>query len=141
MIKIIKYGTDEYYQTVQIRSDILRKPLGLEFTEADFHDEENQIHAVAMDNGEIVGCLILAPQKDGSIRMRQVAVLENMQNKGVGEKLVAFFETYAKENKFNKIILNARKTAVPFYEALGYKVVSDYFIQHTTEHCKMEKQL
>ncbi len=94
-----------------------------------------------MDNGEIIGCLIIVHQDNGSIRMRQVAVLESMQNKGVGTKLVAFFEQYAKENKFNKIVLNARKNAVHFYECLGYKVVSDYYIEKTTEHCKMEKNL
>ena len=39
-LKIIDHGTKEYQQMVDLRNQILRKPLGLEFTEADLEKEK-----------------------------------------------------------------------------------------------------
>jgi len=47
----------------------------------------------------------------------------------------------ANKNNFKTMILTARKTAVDFYKKVGYKVVSDEFIEITIPHYKMEKNL
>lgn len=73
--------------------------------------------------------------------MRQLAVTEHRQRKGIGSTLVVFSETYAKDLDFKEIILDARKTAIPFYERLGYKTQGEPFIQVTIPHMFMSKGL
>jgi hypothetical protein len=39
-LKIIDHGTKEYEQMVRLREEILRKPLGLQFTEEELESEK-----------------------------------------------------------------------------------------------------
>lgn len=75
------------------------------------------------------------------MKMRQVAVEETQQGKGLGKKLSAAGEKYAIENGFEVMFCNARKTAVGFYERMGYKIVSDEFNEVNIPHYAMEKVL
>lgn len=73
--------------------------------------------------------------------MRQVAVKKEWQGHGVGKKLVVFAERFAFKHLFNKIELNARKTAVDFYLNLGYKTMGNEFTEVGILHLKMVKNL
>ncbi len=73
--------------------------------------------------------------------MRQVAVDDGKQGTGLGKKLSLAAEAYAAENGFSVVYCNARKTAAPFYEKLGYKIVSDEFVEVGIAHFIMEKKL
>ena len=42
-LKIIDHGTKEYKQMVNLRYNILRKPLGLNFTEDELDKEKNEV--------------------------------------------------------------------------------------------------
>ena len=42
-LKIIDHGSKEYLQMVQLRNDILRKPLGLKFTPEELEKEKEEI--------------------------------------------------------------------------------------------------
>ncbi len=43
--------------------------------------------------------------------------------------------------KFDKITLHARKNAVPFYLALGYKIIGEEFEEVGLPHFEMEKNI
>jgi predicted GNAT family N-acyltransferase len=89
----------------------------------------------------MVGCLILQDYGDSNIKMRQVAVAEKQQGKGVGQKMVAFSEVYARQNGFTKMVLHARESACPFYDKLSYDRVGEQFEEVNIPHFKMEKVL
>ncbi len=138
----IEWGSPEYDLSVKIRYDLLRKPIGLEFTEAQLEAEWSDVHLACYDNNaEMMGSLMLTPQEDKSLKMRQVAVAEHCQRHGVGRCLVEAAEAYAKVNQFPKMILNARELAIPFYLQLGYELVGDTFIEVGISHNKMQKNL
>ncbi len=143
--KVIKvsYGTDAYKETLEMRDLILRKPLGLIFTEAQLATEKEQIHIACYDEAEnLVGCLVLVKGAEGKrIKMRQVAVAQAKQRKGIGQQMVLFAEKYGQKNGFEIMYCHARKTAVPFYEKLNYYTVGDEFEEVTIPHYKMEKVL
>ena len=73
--------------------------------------------------------------------MRQVAVDAPFQQNGIGKKMVQFCESFATSRNFNKIELNARKSAVPFYLSLDYQIVGDEFLEVNIPHYKMIKSL
>ncbi|MFA6422615.1 MAG: GNAT family N-acetyltransferase [Candidatus Buchananbacteria bacterium] len=142
-IREIKYGSKEYEESVELRNKILRIPLGHFLDINNLQKEESDIHIVAIDNGKIVGILILTPIEDSILKMRQVAVANELQGRGVGSSLVEFAEKIAREQKVSKIILDARSSALDFYLRKGYKVVGDEYIDEhiNIPHYKMEKFL
>ncbi len=139
--KVVAFATAAYQQTVQLRFNILRKPLGLTFTEEQLAQESNDFHLAAYMGAELGACLVLTKVNAGEIKMRQVAVHENYQGKGVGKQLVKFSEEFALQNGFGKMTLHARETAIPFYIALDYKTEGQPFTEVGLPHKKMYKLL
>ena len=138
----IAFATPEYDQTVQLRDKILRKPLGLTFSEAQLSEEFADVHLAAFaDDWTLRGCLVLTPKGDKTLKMRQVAVEEAVQKLGIGRQLVEASEAFARRNGFNLMELNARDTAVPFYEKLNYVVGGEPFEEVGITHVKMMKNI
>ncbi|OWY21076.1 GNAT family N-acetyltransferase [Sphingobacteriales bacterium UPWRP_1] len=139
----IAYGSEQYRQTIQHRDEILRKPLHLHFTEEQLAAENEQVHLACFDaeSEKLLACLILVPEANRKIKMRQVAVAANLQRQGIGQKLVAFAENWAVQAGFSIIHCHARDTAVPFYLKLGYHIEGNPFTEVTILHYYMEKQL
>jgi N-acetylglutamate synthase-like GNAT family acetyltransferase len=140
-IKVFAYGTDEYRQALALRTDVLRTPLGLKFTPEELEKDKHDVHLGLFLDNKILACLTLSITPDNKLKMRQVAVNDHWQHKGVGTLLSASAEDYARENGVQVIYCHARKTAAPFYEKLGYKIVSDEFTEVNIPHYVMEKLL
>jgi predicted GNAT family N-acyltransferase len=137
--KIIQHNSPEYKAEVDLRSRVLREPLGLTFTAVELAAEANQLHVAAFTDDKLVGCLVLVIVNDSTLKMRQVAVEPEMQRQGIGQQLVSFAEIYAVDNGYCRIELHARDTAAMFYIDLGYVVLGHPFIEVTIPHFKMVK--
>lgn len=138
----IDFGTPEYDETVRLRDQVLRKPLGLEFTAEQLAEEYDSRHLTAADaDGNLLACLVLVPLEDGEIKMRQVAVRPDVQGRGVGTALVKYSEQSAFDEGYRKMVLHARETAVPFYRKLGYSIEGGRFTEVGIPHVKMQKKL
>jgi ribosomal protein S18 acetylase RimI-like enzyme len=140
-LKIIDHGSREYQQMVQLRNDILRRPLGLQFTPEELEKEKEEILIGAFEEEKMLGCCMLIKQDPATVRLRQMAVLNNLQGKGIGRALMQFAENIARDRGFQKITMHARKTAVGFYEKLGYRACGQEFEEVTIPHYVMEKLL
>lgn len=140
-LRWIGHLSPAYALAVALRRDILRKPLGLEFTEAQLASESGSFHLTAWEDEALLGTLLLTPLGDGAIQMRQVAVDGRKQRSGVGRALVAEAEAEAARRGFARMMLHARDTAIPFYEKLGYQRVGDEFTEVGIRHQEMEKDL
>ena len=126
---------------VKLRMDILRQPLGLSFTDEDLAREKEDILIGAFDDDDLLACCLLTRADNNSVRLRQMAVQNNLQGKGIGASMMNFAETVARDKGFKKMVMHARKTALGFYEKLGYSVVGDEFTEVTIPHFVMEKSL
>jgi len=140
-LKIIDHGSKEYKQMIKLRDDILRKPLGLGFDQAEIEGEKNNMLIGAFEDEDMLGCCMLVEEKPGTVRLRQMAVLNDLQGKGIGRALMNFAENIARDRGYEIISMHARKNAIGFYEKMGYKVCGDEFIEITIPHYVMEKKL
>src|SRR5690606_22404668 len=104
-IKEISTEDPEYLQLLGFGNRILRQPLGLNLMDEDLSGEEKEFILVAMQGDEILGCVQLQPQEDKTIKLRQMAIAEKRQGKGLGKVLLMDAEEAAKEYGFEKIIL------------------------------------
>lgn len=139
--RIIKYGTADYDKMVALRYKILREPLGLTFSAEYLEKEKEDMLCVCEKEGQIVGCCILTPIDKTVVQLRQMAVEDSTQKKGIGSKLLLFAEESAKEIGFDKIVLHARKVAIGFYLKYNYDIVGDEFEEVGIPHFEMQKIL
>jgi predicted GNAT family N-acyltransferase len=140
-LKIIDHGTKEYDQMVELREAVLRKPLGLNFTPEELEKEKDNLLIGAFEDGELMGCCMLVEEEPGTVRLRQMAVINDLQGKGYGKVLMQFAENLARDQGYKKITMHARKNALGFYEKMGYKLFGEEFEEITIPHYVMEKEL
>lgn len=140
-LKIIDHGSVEYQQMVKLRDAILRKPLGLVFTPEDLEKEKDNMLIGAFEDERMLGCCMLVEEQPDIVRLRQMAVLNDLQGKGIGRALMNFAENIARDRGYKIIRMHARNNSVGFYEKVGYKIKGDQFIEITIPHYVMEKEL
>jgi GNAT superfamily N-acetyltransferase len=140
-LKIIDHGSAEYRQMIKLRDDILRKPLGIGFTPQELEKEKDNVLIGAFEDEDILGCCMLVEENPETVRLRQMAVLNDLQGKGIGRALMNFAENLARDRGYKVISMNARKNAVGFYEKMGYSVFSEEFTEITIPHYVMQKRL
>jgi predicted GNAT family N-acyltransferase len=140
-LKIIEHGSPEYQKMVALRINILRKPLGLSFSEDELAREVDDILIGAFDDDDMLACCLLTAESGQRVRLRQMAVLNNLQGKGIGATMMNFAENVARDRGFHMMSMHARKSAIGFYEKLGYRTCSGEFEEVTLPHVEMEKKL
>ena len=126
---------------VNLRNEILRKPLGLSFDKEELDKEKDDILMGAFEDDKLLGCCLLTRMDVFTVRLRQMAVPNNMQGKGVGRALMIFAENIARDLGYRKLCMHARQTAVGFYQKLGYSITGEPFEEVTIPHYIMEKAL
>ena len=141
MPDLIEHGSGEYEETIALRYQVLRKPLGLSYDPAELAGEKDSFHLALREGAELVACLVLKPLDERCIKMRQLAVRESSQGKGGGRKLVNYAESFVRERGYAEIVLHARETARGFYEKLGYEAERDSFVEVGLPHLFMRRML
>ncbi|HZH94243.1 MAG TPA: GNAT family N-acetyltransferase, partial [Flavisolibacter sp.] len=135
------HGTPEYKQMVKLREDILRHPLGLTFLPEELEQEKNNLLMAAFEDDQILGCCMLVEEEPQTVRLRQMAVSNDLQGKGIGKALMNFAENLARDRGYKTITMHARDNAIGFYEKMGYKKRGAEFKEVTIPHYVMEKSL
>lgn len=126
---------------VDLRTQILRRPLSLTFSAEDLEKEKDNLLIAAYEDDQMLGCCMLVQVAPDTVQLRQMAVKSGLQGKGIGRVLMQFAENIARDRGNKKIIMHARKSATGFYEKLGYKIVGEEFTEVTIPHFNMEKKL
>ena len=140
-LKQIDYGTPEYDTMLRLRYDLLRKPLGLSFDPKELEKEKDDVLIGAFEDEKMLGCCLLTRVDSKTLRLRQMAVYNNLQGKGIGRALMIFAENIARDMGYEILMMHARVTAIGFYEKLGYVKKDGQFIEITIPHVIMEKRL
>ena len=137
----VAHGSARYQEEVALRYRVLREPLGLNFTDAQLAAEGSDIHLAVLAAGKLCAVLLLTAREEGDIQMRQVAVAPELQGTGLGRALVEASEVKARELGFKRMVLHARKSAIGFYERLGYTAHGEEFEEVGIPHRHMDRDL
>lgn len=140
-LKQVDHGSNEYHEVVRLRHQILRQPLGLNFSDDELAAEKDNIHIAAYEDDELLGCCMLKPVDKESVQLRQMAVIKTLQGKGIGASIIHFAENIARDKGFKKMMMHARDTAIGFYEKFGYHIAGEGFPELNLPHHIMEKEL
>lgn len=140
-IRVIATGTPEYEAMIALRMRVLLDPIGIPRTYINPPAEAADVLVAAFENGQLVGCCVLTPRSETTVQLRQMAVDESRQKKGVGAAIVGFAEREAAARGFQTLVLHARDGVVPFYQKCGYRICGEQFFEVGIPHHAMEKTL
>ena len=85
---------------VDLRNEILRKPLGLSFNPEELEREKEDILIGAFDDEKILACCLLTKMDATTCKLRQMAVQNSQQGKGIGATLMNFAENVARDRGY-----------------------------------------
>lgn len=77
--------------------------------------------------------------KDRWAKVERVAVLSRARRSGLGRALMSAVEFHARESGLLGVLLSSQEEAIPFYEALNYRVVGEPFWDADIPHRDMKK--
>ena len=132
--------------TFLVRHPVLRAGKTIESCRFDGDNLETTKHFGYFISEKLVG--VVSIYKTSNIistklyqyQLRGMAILNEYQKKGFGEKLVIYCENYAVQNQVKFIWFNARASDVKFYEKLGYsKSGKSFEIPEIGKHFLMNK--
>ena len=136
--KIIEHDSPEYKIALHLSEGILRKPLGLTFSQEELEKEKDYIQVAGFIGDDVIATVALVPEGN-ILKMRRVVVRDDLQKQGIASAMMKFCEEYALRNEFREIYCHARETAVPFYKKNDYLSEGGYFEEQTIPHLKMRK--
>ncbi len=135
----IPYGSPDYRAALELRHEILRRPLGLDLYAEDLAVEEQEWHFGCKDQGQLIATVTLRPDGPTRARLRQMAVATSYQSRGIGRRLIEQAEPIVRTRGVSEISLHARCEAQGFYTRLGYERVGEEFMEVGVRHVEMRK--
>jgi N-acetylglutamate synthase-like GNAT family acetyltransferase len=125
-----------------LRFNVLREPWNQPLGSEVLADEDQAIHAIAVEDNEVLGVARMHESAAKQGQVRCVATATTAQGKGIGKAIMAYLEVQAKAKGWTEIVLEARENAVPFYQAIGYTIVAEsYLLFGEIQHYRMSKTL
>ena len=114
---------DELYEIFKLRCDVFVVEQKCNDPEIDELDK-TAIHVAAWKDGELKGYLRIILKDDKTVVFGRVVSRERRQ--GTGRKIMEFATDYAvREFGAEAIRIDAQTQAIPFYESVGFTVVSE----------------
>lgn len=128
-------------EELDLRWRVLRAPLGHPRAATPFPFEEESLHLVALEKGQVVGCVLFHPEGAETGRLFQMAVEPSRQGRHIGQQLVWTLEVELFRRGFRTVTLHAREAATGFYARLGYAVFGEPFTEVGVPHRHMRRTL
>src|SRR5277367_6067754 len=116
---------------IGVRHRILRAGLLRESAIFPGEDQPDKLHFAAYTQGVVIGCASLHPsvfENHPAFQLRGMAVEPAYQGMGIGRKLILAVEEQTRQLGINILWANCRTPAVPFYEKMGWQIISDEFL-------------
>ncbi len=125
-------------QAAQIRQTVFVEEQG-------FVDEFDAIdgyatHFVLFD-GDLPVATCRVYSEDGVYYLGRIAVLKEYRGKGLGGRMLAVGEEFARKSGADRIMLHAQCRAAQFYEKAGYKSRGIYDDEEGVPHLWMSKNI
>ena len=123
-----------------LRYDVFCVEQGVSLEEERDGRDDEALHLVVVDGGEIVGtCRLLADGCD--VKLGRMAVAASHRGRRLAAALLVEADAQARELRARRIVLAAQLTAQAVYDRAGYAPYGDVFLDADIEHVMMAKPL
>ena len=118
-IQEIAYGSEAYQASLELRNKVMRLPLGSNIYDEDLSHEKTSLILVCYEDGVLIGTTVMSFHgTDGKIDT--LCIDTKCQYAGTGTLLLQELEKRAKETGCTMVTMDARVSAMKFYEKYGY---------------------
>lgn len=124
-----------YADAIAVRKEVFVKEQGISVAD-ELENEAGPLYFVGYKDSIPVCTARVFEEENGIFHIQRVAVKKEYRRQGLAKKLLLEVE---KSVLAKKLTLNSQETAVPFYEALGYKITSSSFLDVGIVHYRMDK--
>lgn len=105
--------------------------------EIDEYDQKPETQYIgAFEGSQLVGVLRVRPVGD-DWKLQRIAVDKRYRSKKIGQRLIRFVITAAKNESVNRLYLHAQIQALGFYLKLGFQVEGEVFDEAAIPHQKV----
>lgn len=139
-IKIVS-EQEELDQVFSVRTKVFVDEQNVPEEEEIDHLEEESTHFLVIDEESNPIGAGRFRVVDSYGKVERICILPDFRSKGVGKDLMNTIEQYALSKQIEILKLNAQNQAIPFYEKLGYSVISDEFLDAGIPHHTMKKHI
>ncbi|MCT4508272.1 MAG: GNAT family N-acetyltransferase [Tepidibacter sp.] len=137
--KFEELNIKELYKILQVRNEVFILEQKCPYQDCDGNDEISY-HLFLEDNEEILCYLRIIPKEIAyyEVSIGRVLVSKNKRKKGLAREMMLIAIDFI-ERKLNEksIRISAQKYLVNFYKSLGFKEVSDVYLEDGIEHVEM----
>lgn len=135
-------SAQEWQDYYDLRYRLLRQPWNQPKGSEQNEGDSTAQHFALYDHKKLVAVARLDAMGHRIFQVRFFAVKQTEQGKGLGKRLMHVIEQAVHHQQGQKIILQARENAQPFYSKLGYQTVAkSHLLFGEIQHFLMEKQL
>lgn len=132
-------STQELYKIIEARINVFVVEQNCPYAECDNKDQ-NSFHLFYLDQDQIAAYLRIIPAgisyQEPSIG--RVLVKNNYRRKGLGLKMMGDALSFIKNNLGSDVVrISAQEYILDFYQELGFKVVSDRYLEDDIPHFEM----
>lgn len=130
-------SVDELYEILKSRAEIFLLEQKIICQDLDDKDRSS-IHCFFTDKNRVVAYLRAFSSGDDAVTIGRVLTLEH--GNGLGRELMKrSFEEIEKYFGNKKTLVHAQKQAAEFYKKMGFKTVSDEYLEEGIVHVTMER--
>lgn len=142
-IELIKYNSEEFQQACQLRYELFFAEHSLPWQIVQDEHQAEYFHAAILRQNSVVAYGQLVPQDNSVYQICQVVVKPGYQGQNFGSKILLFLIEQAKKEGAIAVTLDARTTAVGFYQKFGFQTHGTQFPSSTTgvPHITMNRNL
>lgn len=132
--------SEERDRAFSIRRSVFQDEQGVPAEEEFDADDERAVHVLAEIGGTPAGTGRIVFHLDYA-KIGRMAVLKEWRRQGVGRALVDELIRIAAAEHTARLVLHAQVQAIPFYAALGFRIVSGEFEEAGIPHRRMERRI
>lgn len=131
----------EVYEILKARAEIFLMEQNIIYLDMDDIDY-NSLHCFFMEKGKVIAYLRAFYEEDKRDLVRIGRVLSLKHGNGHGKELmVKSIPKICERMKVKRLVMDAQKYAIKFYEKFNFAVTSSEFMEEGILHVKMELEL
>jgi predicted GNAT family N-acyltransferase len=131
-IKAIKYNSQEFQQACQLRYELFFAEHHLPWDIVQDQRQKDYFHAAILKQNLVVAYGQLVPQDNRIYQICQMVVEPDYQGQNYGSSILYFLIEKAQQEGAIALTLNARLSAVGFYQKFGFQTQRAQFPSSTT---------
>ena len=132
---------DDLYQILRLRAEVFVVEQDCVYLDLDGYDTEAW-HVFVRDDGRIIACSRVFVDNEDEVRIGRVVVAHDCRRRGVATGMLRkCIEIAGTAYKAKSIVLDAQTYALSLYEAVGFRIDSDEFLEDGIPHYRMRLEI